>query len=216
MKSFKIPGILTFCFLIFIGELMATADIEKIIKEVQKKYKKVDLLHADFKQINRFKLTNIESEVFGTIWISQKNQFRLETEDQTIVSNGEQFWRYNKLEGQVLIDHAKKTQQDVFLNNFLFNITDVYESQLISESNIDGKKIYEIRLNPKNPDDSFFKFIKVWIYDKTWELEKVIYTDFNDNEVEYKIEKIDIDPDVSSDIFNFEAPEGVDVVDLRF
>jgi chaperone LolA len=191
-------------------------DIGKIIKKVQNKYKKVDLLHADFKQVNRFQLTNIQTEVFGSIWISKDNKFRFETEDQTIVSNGEKFWRYNKLEEQVLIDHAKKTQQDVFLNNFLFNISDYYTGQLVSESKLNSKKIYEIRLTPKTADDSFFRFIKVWIYDGSWELEKVIYTDFNDNEVEYQIEKIDLNPSVTKAIFEFNAPEGAEVVDLRF
>ena len=194
----------------------ASEDVNKIIKKVQKKYEKVDILNADFKQINRFQLTNIQSEIYGSIWISKDNKFRFETEDQTIVSNGEKFWRYNKLEQQVLIDYAKKTQQDVFLNNFLFNISDHYTSQLVSESKIHGNKVYEIRLSPKTPDDSFFRFIKVWIYDNTWNLEKVIYTDFNDNEVEYQMEKIELNPQISSDIFEFKAPAGVEVVDLRF
>jgi outer membrane lipoprotein carrier protein len=198
------------------GNKYASEDINNIIKKVQKKYEKVDILHADFKQINRFQLTNIQSEIHGSIWISENNQFRFETEDQIIVSNGEKFWRYNKLEQQVLIDYAKKTQQDVFLNNFLFNISDHYTSQLVSESKKKGTKIYEIRLNPKTPDDSFFRFIKVWIYDDTWKVEKVIYTDFNDNEVEYQMEKIELNPKVSSEIFEFKAPEGVEVVDLRF
>ena len=202
--------------LVFSNVALASDDVGKIIKKVQNKYKKVNLLHADFKQVNRFQLTNIQTEVFGSIWISKDNQFRFETEDQTIVSNGEKFWRYNKLEEQVLIDHAKKTKQDVFLNNFLFNISDYYTGQLISESKLKNKKIYEIRLTPKTPDDSFFRYIKVWLYDDSWELEKVIYTDFNDNEVEYQIEKIDLNPAISEKIFEFNAPEGAEVVDLRF
>ena len=202
--------------LVFNNITLASEDVGKIIKKVQNKYKKVNLLHADFKQINRFQLTNIQTEVFGSIWISKDDKFRFETEDQTIVSNGEKFWRYNKLEEQVLIDHAKKTKQDVFLNNFLFNISDYYTGQLISESKLNNKKIYEIRLSPKTPDDSFFRYIKVWLYDDSWELEKVIYTDFNDNEVEYQIEKIDLNPAISEKLFELKAPEGAEVVDLRF
>jgi chaperone LolA len=216
MKKYINYIIILVSLLVFNNIALASEDVGKIIKKVQAKYKKVDLLHADFKQVNRFQLTNIQTEVFGSIWISKDNQFRFETEDQTIVSNGEKFWRYNKLEEQVLIDHAKKTKQDVFLNNFLFNISDHYTGQLVSEGKSKNKRLYEIRLTPKTPDDSFFRFIKVWIYDGSWELEKVIYTDFNDNEVEYQIEMIDLNPAVSEKIFDFNPPEGAEVVDLRF
>jgi len=195
---------------------VAQENVEKIIKDVQKKYQNIQLVHADFKQVNRFKLTSIQSEIHGTIWISQNDQFRLETEDQTIVSDGKNFWRFNKLENQVLIDHAKKSQQDIFLNNFLFKINEVYYSQIAGEQQIDGKKIYEIKLTPRKPEDSFFSYIKVWLYEKSWEIIKVLYMDFNENEVEYLIEKMELNPKVGSGIFNFEIPEGTEAIDLRF
>lgn len=195
---------------------IAQDGIGKIIKEVQKKYRNVALLQVDFKQVNRFKLTNLSSEIHGTIWISQNDQFRLETEDQLMVSDGKNFWRYNKLENQVLIDYAKKSQQDVFLNNFLFNIGELYYSQLTSEQNKNGKKLFEIRLTPKQADESFFNHIKVWMYDKSWEIEKVLYVDINGNEMEYLIEKIVLNPTASGNIFSFQAPEGAEIVDLRF
>jgi len=195
---------------------MTQGDVNKIINDVQKKYQNIQLVHADFKQVNRFKLTDLKSEINGTIWISQNDQFRLETEDQTMVSDGKNFWRYNKLENQVLIDYAKKSQQDVFLNNFLFKIDEVYYSQIAGEMKIDNKKVFEIKLTPKKPDESFFNYVKVWLYDKSWELEKVLYVDFNENEVEYLIEKMELNPAVTGNVFNFEIPEGVETVDLRF
>jgi outer membrane lipoprotein carrier protein len=196
--------------------VQAESNVEKIIKQVQKKYREINVVYVDFKQVNRFKLTGIQNEVFGTLWISQDNKFRFETEDQVMVSNGDKFWRYNKLENQVIIDYAKKSQNDVFLNNFLFNISDHYLSQIVNEESVNKQKIYEIRLTPKNPDDSYFKYIKVWLVDKSWDLKKVVYIDFNENEVEYDIEKIDFNPKVSQNIFDFQTPEGVEVVDLRF
>jgi outer membrane lipoprotein-sorting protein len=194
----------------------AESNVEKIIKQVQKKYRDINVVYVDFKQVNRFKLTGIQNEVFGTLWISQDNKFRFETEDQVMVSNGDKFWRYNKLENQVIIDYAKKSQNDVFLNNFLFNISDHYLSQIVNEETVNKQKIYEIRLTPKNQDDSYFKYIKVWLVDKSWDLKKVVYVDFNENEVEYDIEKIDFNPKVSQNIFDFQTPEGVEAVDLRF
>jgi outer membrane lipoprotein-sorting protein len=207
---------LSLLLIVFIFVNLYAENVDKIIKNVQKKYRKIQLLYVDFKQINRFQLTNIENEIFGTIWIAQDNKFRLETEDQTMVSNGEKFWRYNKLENQVLIDYAKKSQQDIFLNNFLFQISDYYDSQILKEEKIGKNKIFEIKLIPKIPEENFFKYIKVWLNDGSWVLNKVLYVDFNDNEVEYLIEKMDLESPLTKKLFEFNAPEGTEVVDLRF
>jgi outer membrane lipoprotein-sorting protein len=202
--------------LIFLTTGMAKEDVNKIVKSVQKKYKSVQLIHADFKQINRFKLARIENEVFGSIWISQDNQFRLETEDQVMVSDGKTFWKYNKLDNQVLIDYAQKSQQDIFLNNFLFKISDYYDPQILDETGSSGKKVFEIKLTPKNPEEDFFSYIKVWLANGSWLLEKLLYVDFNENEVEYDIEKIELNPQAPQNLFEFKIPEGAETVDLRF
>jgi chaperone LolA len=208
--------IIILCIIMVYAIVHAESNVEKIIIQVQKKYRDIKVVYVDFKQVNRFKLTGIQNEVFGTLWIAQDNKFRFETEDQVMVSDGDKFWRYNKLENQVIIDYAKKSQNDVFLNNFLFNISDHYFSQIVSEEKVDKQKIYEIRLTPKNPDESYFKYIKVWLVDKSWDLKKVVYVDFNDNEVEYDIEEMKFNPEISPETFTFNTPEGADVVDLRF
>lgn len=198
------------------GQLFAQPDAGDIIKNVQKKYKKVNVLMADFRQINRYKIAEIESEVFGSIWITQDNKFRLATEDQFIVSDSENLWRYNKLENQVLIDYAQKSQQDIFLNNFLFQISDYYQSQLLNVNEEGKSTIYEMKLIPNDRENSFFEYIKVWLEKNSWLLKKVLYVDVNGNEVEYEIEKIELNPSVRQEVFTFEVPEGTEVVDLRF
>jgi outer membrane lipoprotein-sorting protein len=195
--------------------LYSAPDAKKLVKDVQKKYQKVKSLQVDFKQINTFKLSGITNEFFGTLLITNDDKFRLETEDQTMVSDGNTFWRFNKLENQVLIDYAKKTEQDIFLKDFLFNLEDMYYSQILSENKINNHKVYELKLVPKEIDTSFFTQIKVWIRDKSWEIDKIIYVDYNDNESEYNIEKLKLNPEITEKQFLLEVPEGLDVVDLR-
>ncbi len=201
--------------LILVLSLSAATKVEKVIKNFQKKYKKVQALKVDFKQVNYFKLTNTKSEIFGTLWLMGEDKFRLETEDQVIVSDGKTFWRYNKLENQVLIDYAKKSQQDIFLNNFLYKINDLYYTQIVKEEKIKGKKYYVVKLVPKVPEENFFQSIKVWIADKSWDIYRVVYLDYNDNESEYLVEDIQMNPPGIEKKFHFTPPEGVEVVDLR-
>lgn len=204
-----------FSILVLVMAGFGKTDVKDIVKKLQKKYDKINTVYVEFKMINKFQLTGLESEVFGNLWLTRDNRFRLETEDQLLVSDTKTFWRYNKLDNQVLVDYAKKGEQDVFLSDFLFKVEDAYYSQILSEEKIEGKKVWQIKLTPKNPDDSFFQYIKVWVRDKVWDFTKIQYVDYNDNEVEYQILKLNTDAKPSGNIFQFEAAEGIEVIDLR-
>jgi len=190
-------------------------NVQKIVKKVQSHFKEAKTAEIQFKEVNKFKLTGIESTMEGTLIFQGMEKFRLETQDQVMVSNGEIFWRYNKLQNQVLIDYAKKNQQEALFNQFLFKISDNYFAELVDEEKRNGKKIFVINLTPKNNDQSFFTKIKVWIEDKSWSIKKIIYTDYNQNETIYEIKKIEINKKIDPKIFQFQVPEGAEVVDLR-
>jgi outer membrane lipoprotein-sorting protein len=192
------------------------ADAEKIVKEIQKKYQKSKSLEIQFKEINRFKLTGTSSEVFGTFIIKDQDNYRLDSETQIIATDGTVFWRYNKIENQVLIDHAKKENQEVLLNNFLYDLQQKYYGQIIDEYKETGKKIYVIKLTPKESSESFFTSIKIWVENGSWKINKVIYTDYNENETEYEIENISFDKKFPDSLFTFVPPAGSEVVDVRF
>jgi outer membrane lipoprotein-sorting protein len=214
-KVFKIWLLIVFLISSVQMYLFAT-DTEKIIKEVQEKYQKSTSLEIQFKEINRFKLTNTTSEIFGTFVIKGKDQYRLNSETQIIVTDGETFWRYNKIENQVLIDNAKKENQEVLLNNFLYDLQKNYFSQIVDEFKEDGTKIFVLKLTPKPSNESFFTSIKFWVENKSWKIRRVIYTDYNENETEYEIEKIFFDKQFPDSFFTFNPIEGSEVVDVRY
>ena len=202
--------------LLFSGWTNAASRIDKIIDAVQKKYRSVKTLKIEFRQINRFQLTKTESEIFGTLFLGGKDKFRLETEDQVMVSYGKTFWRYNKLDQQVLIDYPKKEDQEVLFRDFLYDIKDKYFAELVEERKDGKKKIFVVKLIPRESDQSFFTSIKVWLEDRSWKIRRVIYQDYNENETEFQIEGMEINPQFRPATFQFSPPDGVEVVDLRF
>lgn len=191
-------------------------NLDKIINKMQKKYRSTKTIKIKFTEIDRFQLTGTETSVRGMLEMEGKNRFRLESEDQTLVSDGTTFWRYNKLENQVLIDDAKNDDQEAMLNNLLYEIKDHYLSYLIDETNDGQSKIYEIKLTPKPSEQSFFTSIRFWVRDNSWEISRVIYTDYNENETEFLIERMEFNPEIESSAFTFHLPEGTQVIDLRF
>ena len=195
---------------------LSGADAEKVVKEIQKKYQKSKSLEIQFKEINRFKLTGTSSEVFGTFIIKDQDNYRLDSETQIIATDGTVFWRYNKIENQVLIDYAKKENQEVLLNNFLYDLQQKYFSQIINEYKEAGNKVYVLKLIPKASSESFFTSIKIWVENNSWKINKVIYTDYNENETEYEIENISFDKKFPDSLFTLVPPEGSEVIDVRF
>ncbi|MFQ5584541.1 MAG: outer membrane lipoprotein carrier protein LolA [Calditrichia bacterium] len=192
------------------------ANVGKIIKNIQKKYQETRTIRIHFKETARFQLTGTATEVDGILQMEGKEKFRLESEDQLLVNNGKTLWRFNKLDNQVLIDYAKKDEQDAMLNNLLFEINEHYFGQLVEELKEGKIKIYVLKLTPKPDEQSFFTAIKIWVRDKTWEINKLLYTDYNGNETEYLIENIEFNPDFTKSIFTFTPPQGTQVIDLRF
>lgn len=194
----------------------AAANVGKIIAKIQKKYQQARTVSLTFTEVNHFSLTKTTTEAKGHLIFKGQEKFRLETDDQVLVSDSKTFWRFNKIENQVLIDKAKKSDQDVLLNQFLHNINDHYFSQLLKETKTRKGKIYEIKLTPKPDEQSPFTAIKIWVRDKSWEIFKVIYVDYNDNETEYIIDNMKLNLPVKDSEFTFAIPESTEVVDLRF
>lgn len=192
------------------------ADADDIIGKVQKKYQSTKSIRIHFKEISRFKLTGTVNEVDAVLQMQGKERFRMESEDQVLVNDGNTFWRFNKLDNQVLVDYAKKDDQEVLLNNFLYEVKDHYFAQILAETKAaGGGNAYVLKLTPKPSEQSVFTSIKVWVKDKSWEIERLIYTDYNDNETEYEIAKIEFNPDLGDATFTFTPPEGIQVIDLR-
>ncbi len=216
MKWNKIAMILGLAILSSGMSQLSAANVKKIVDKIQKKYQQVKTLKLEFKQKSIYSLTNMQSEVFGTLLLDREHdRYRLETEDQVIVDDGQTFWRYNKLENQVLIDYAKKSEEDVLLSDFLFNLNKKYFAELVSEEKTGKQKQFVIKLTPKNSEESYFKAIKVWVVNKTWEIKKVVYFDINDNQTEFDITSLKINLKIPDSVFKFNPPQGVDVVDLR-
>jgi len=104
---------------------------KSIIKNVLKKYEESKNIKVDFLQSFNWKLTENISEQKGTIWLQGKEKFKITTEDQTIVSDGETVWSHSKINKQVIIDKVANTEDINLPRDILLNFSDQYESTYI-------------------------------------------------------------------------------------
>ena len=191
------------------------ASVTKIVKELQDKYEKITNLSAEFVQIDKFKLTGSQTETTGKIFIKDGVKYRLETEDQIIVTDGQTVWTYSIFNNQVLVDRVKEGDGSLLPRDLLFRYPRDYFASLLDEVELDGEDYYILRLDPKEGVHGFIKTMKIWVNSDSYMISKIEYTDFNDNISYFEIKQVDIDTKLNDSLFQLEIGEGVNVIDLR-
>ena len=199
---------------IFISMLNA-ADVNKIISKVQDKYDHMKYLTATFRQVESFKLTGSQTESIGKIYIADGDKYRFESEDQVIVTDGKSVWTYNAMSKQLLIDEVRENSGALIPRDLLFKYPQKYFATLLSESKENNKKIYLIRLDPRDQVYGYVKSIKIWVEDDAWLIHKIESTDINGNKSLYEINDQDTKSKISKDKFMFVPGEDTEVVDMR-
>ena len=69
--------------------------VEDIVQELQERYEDLQNLSAEFVQSEHFHLTGSTNETRGKIYVKNGIRYRLETEDRTIVTDGQSVWTYS-------------------------------------------------------------------------------------------------------------------------
>ncbi len=192
---------------------LAAANVNKIIKNVQNTYDDMDNLTASFVQVETFKLTGTETA--GKIFIKDGKKYRFESEDQIVVTDGERVWTYNNISNQLLIDNVRENSGALLPRDMLFKYPKTHYASLLREETGGVKKVYVVRLDPKEDTSGFLSSVKLWVQDKTWLIQKIEAVDLNGNSSLYKITNIDYSTKLADDLFSYSAPAGADVVDMR-
>jgi len=187
---------------------------KEIIKKVQKKYKELQSLKADFEQEFIWQLAGETQTVKGLLYLSTGNHYRIETDAQTIVTNGTTVWIYSEPDNQVIIDSMDKSEENSLPKDLLFQYSEEYNPELVGEEKLNGDKIYVLHLLPKD-EDAFIRSMKIWVDASSWLTVKVEQVDINDNINTYIIGNIKENLQLEDSLFNFEIPEDCEVVDLR-
>ena len=128
MKLFKII-ILT----LLLSSFLIAQDESDIIEELQDVYEDIEYFSAEFIQKELFKLTGSQNETTGKIYIKNGTEYRLETEDHTIVTDGKSVWSYSPHNNKVIVDNIKEGDASLLPRDMLFKYPKNYFSDLLKE-----------------------------------------------------------------------------------
>lgn len=200
---------------ILLTSLVIAQDESDIIEEVQDIYEDMEYFSAEFIQKEQFRLTGSENETIGKIYIRNGIEYRLETEDQVVVTDGKVVWSYSFHNKQVIIDYVKEGDASLLPRDMLFKYPKNYYSDLIKKENINGNEYYVLKMTPKENIHGYVKSMKLWVDVESYLINKIEYDDLNDNTSSFTIEKVDIKTELPDSLFRFNPPPQSELIDMR-
>ncbi len=211
----KVSFIALFITVCFAGQqpLMAQSE-DELIGRLRAKYDQVALLKADFTQTITSPFGDVLPENSGSL-VLEGDRYRVETDIQTFVTDGETTWIYDATERQVLINDFVDDETTFSISSFLDNFHTDYEVLSASLNYLNGTRHHELQLRAGS-DETFFKEVTLWMRDKDHVITRLRVLDLNDAILEFNLDDIEINPAIEGNPFNFVPPADAEVIDLRF
>ena len=215
----KVAPIALFLFLMACGPASAL-DGAGVIHRLQERFDKIKTLQADFQKRHYWKLVDQTQEVNGHLVVAKPNRFLLQSNVQTIVTDGVRAWSYDPSNEQVLLTDYTAVDQDQSYEKLLFDLIllggydERFSSILDGEERVEGKRCHLLTLTPKEAG-AYVDRVRLWVDRKSWLVRKVEYRNINADETTYLLSDLKENKRTKDETFKFQAPDGVEVVDLR-
>jgi chaperone LolA len=188
--------------------------VQQVTEQLQHRYEMIDDAAVQFEQHVKFGFSNIEQNISGILKMKKPKHYRIESEQQTIVTDGKTVWAYSKANNQVIIDTYKENSNSISPDQFMLNLPANYFTALLGVEKQSAGNIFLLKLIPKD-DRSFVKSIKISVEENSWMLRKIVVLDINETETTYAVKDIKLNTNIKEETFTFDTPKGADVVDLR-
>lgn len=193
------------------------AGVETIIAGIEKRYTG-SAFSARFVQQSTLKALEITDTASGRLFAKEPGMMRWEYEKpdpQTIITDGIELWIYRPADNQVMVGKAPTFFSGGKGAGFLSDIGALrrrFEISLEEESE-DPQTLYRLKLIPLEPiPDVATIFIS--IDRQTYDVTQVITYNVYDDETRIRFIGLRFEPEMNSNLFNFEIPENADVVKI--
>lgn len=188
-----------------------TVDAEKIVDEVQKKYKAFENFIVQFTQ--EIQSTALEGKqiIKAKLTYARENKYRLEYKNQLVMSDGKTIYNYSKNLKRVVITNF---EENFFSPQYLIlNLPKDSRIEYKGEEK-SGKETLKIISFVPTRVNSQFKSFTIWV-DNNFLIKKIETEDWAQNKYTINIQYFTPNTQIDPSTFKFNIPAGVKVVDLR-
>lgn len=186
---------------------------DEIIAEVQERLTDYKTFSARFEKKFYWAVLDKQRNREGRIYLSRPDRFRIELQGgDVIVSDGEAIWSFIERNGQVVVgpyEGEVKTPWEMF-----FDYSERYTPIAVEENKLDGQSCYLLVMAPEN-EVSVVERMRVWVDRKKWLLLQVEQLEANGNLTTYRLKDHRTNKKIDDEVFSFQVPEGVEVIDRR-
>jgi outer membrane lipoprotein carrier protein len=175
----------------------------ELLKSVQSKYNSLNTLSVNFT-----KYSGSKQDFSGKLFLRKENKLRIELKNNTIVTDGNTFWNYNKKENKVIINNYDPSEpSELSLNTFI----NVYPS----ESNISSGEEGNYKTLTLKPKTSDLNFNSAKLYLNVDDLIEKVEIDSNSGNAVITFSGYNLNPEIPDSEFTYSPPKGIKVIDLR-
>jgi chaperone LolA len=213
MKILLTAALFSFCAMVAAAQEKEWT-VKQVTEQLHHRYEMIDDAVIQFEQHVKFGFSNIEQNFSGTLKMKKPKHYRIESEHQTIVTDGTTVWAYSTANNQVIVDRYKENSNSISPEQFMLNLPANYYASLLGNEQQAAGNVILLKLVPKD-DRSFVKSVKISVEENGWMLRKIMILDVNETETTYTVKDIKLNTNIKEKTFTFETPAGAEVVDLR-
>ena len=186
---------------------------DDVLKRIEEKLDEIQTLQVDFEQEVSSGVFATVDKTSGKIFLSNKDKFRIETDDQTIVSDSVLIWVYSVENKQVKIDSVHQIDDLVRPSEYIFTFKEGYDADLSTDTDCDFGECLKIVLHAIEKDN-FIKEMRLFIDAESYLTRRAEYKDINGNLVTIRFDNYKINRKIPAEIFIFKTPKGVEEIRL--
>jgi len=200
--------------LAFCSSLFAQEDAGKIIAKVRSTYENLQSLTADFEKDYTWALAGETQTLAGKLYLKKGDRYRIETEVQTIVTDGTTVWTYSPEKSQVFVDRMEKSEENPLPRDLLVKYTNEFKPRYLRSETVNGKDCHVVRLDARD-EEAYARSVTVWVDKKNFVAVQIEQRDLNDNITTYRLKNFTLNPPLNEQLFTFAIPENTEVIDWR-
>jgi len=185
------------------------------LSDVTAAYRSVEGLEASFEQVVSSEFAGDTMRVEGTVVLSG-NKYRVQTPDQTVVSDGSTTWIFTPADSQVVVNDADKGSGRITPETFLTTSTDRYDVESSTSTTRLGARHLLLDVTGTDPSARFAS-VRLWVRRSDRLVTRMQATDRDGSTIDLRMRDLTVNPDRlrAETPFRFSPPENVEVIDLR-
>lgn len=220
--------------LVVISLLLAGCQNQPTVEEIVAKMREVEASADDAHGIveARINASGEKEDSVVEIWEKRPNKTRVEVLESSdpefagaiIVADGHQVSMYFPAEnrvvtGEVASDEPAGPREMIqFMEEIIQKMLDTSEIKLMGEEDVSGTATYKLELTPKEGEESILPAAStatVWVDQERWVVLQAHFISDVVGEAWMSVRSFELNTGLADDLFEFEVPEGAEVVSVE-